>query len=290
MDKNVDTVAILGLGLIGSSVAKALRLKRPLVQIKGYDSSSDVRAEAGQLDLVDTLNDSPQEAVRGADIVILCVPVGATSEVAQSLQACLGRECIVTDVGSTKAQVSAALRRDLPGLRIVPAHPVAGSERSGPGAGSAHLFEDRWCILTPDGKADAQDVAAIADLWSSFGAKVEIMSPERHDLVLAAISHVPHLVAFAAVAAAAELEEERGHPILAYAGSGFRDFTRIAGANPQLWKDIFVSNKEAVLQVSAALRTVSDRLASLIDGSDEGKLLEELERAREQRLFLGSDT
>lgn len=289
MRNNLDTVAILGLGLIGSSIARAMRLKRPLVRIRGYDSSSEVREEVRRLELVSTLNDSAQDAVRGADIVILCVPVGATDAVARSLQACLSRECIVTDVGSTKAQVSAALRRALPEGRIVPAHPIAGSERSGPGAGSAHLFESRWCILTPEAEADAEDVAAVADLWRSLGAEVEIMPPERHDLVLAAISHVPHLLAFSAVAAAAALEEERGYPILAYAGGGFRDFTRIAAANPQVWKDIFLSNKEAVVQISTAFRTVSDRLASLIEGSDEGGLLEELECARQQRFSLEAD-
>ncbi len=284
--KTLDTVAIVGLGLIGSSIARAVRSSQAGVHVTGYDVAPQVREQARAMDLVDLVADNVQDAVRGSDLITLCVPVGAIEAVARSICGTLSPDSLVTDVGSTKAKVGAALRRALPHARIVPAHPVAGSERSGPAAGSAQLFDGRWCILTPEPDAAPEDVQAVAAFWRSLGSRVEIMSAARHDRLLAAISHVPHLLAFSAVAAVAALEQQQGQPIMKYAAGGFRDFTRIAGADPQMWSDIFLSNRQAVLETAAAFRTMSERIESLIAAADEAALLEQLESARRTRLDL----
>jgi len=284
--KQFRTVAIIGLGLIGSSIARALGASDPGVHLKAYDFAIEVRQQARRLNVVHQVAESADDAVSGADLVILCVPVRAMEAVAQSLSRSIGKDAIVTDVGSSKSLVSSVLRRILPGARIVPGHPVAGSERSGPEAGSAELFEGRWCILTPDRHTDPDDVEAIASFWRSLGAKVEIMSAQQHDLVLAAISHVPHLLASSSVAAVAALEEKHGQPFLEFSAGGFHDFTRIAAANASVWKDIFLSNKEAIVQVCSLFRNMAERLEQLITDEDEATLLQELEQARQVRLNL----
>ncbi len=289
MRKSVDSVAIVGLGLIGSSIASAVRSSQAGVRITGYDVAPQVREQARQMGLADRVADHVQDAVRGSDLIVLCVPVGAIEGVASSMSGSVLPDSLVTDVGSTKAKVGAALRKALPHARIVPAHPVAGSERSGPAAGSAQLFEGRWCILTPEPDAAPEDVEAVAAFWRSLGTKVEIMSAARHDRLLAAISHVPHLIAYSTLAAVAALEQQQGQPIMKYAGGGFRDFTRIAGADPQMWSDIFLSNREAVLETAAAFRTMAKRIESLIAAGDEAALVEQLESARRTRLDLCTD-
>lgn len=289
MAQRINTIAIIGLGLIGSSIARAARLADPSLCLKGYDASAEVCDVARRLKLVDEVRQLPEEVVRDADLVILCVPVGIMEEIACSITASVSASAIITDVGSSKTWVGRMLRTSMPGARIVPAHPVAGSEQSGPLAGSPDLFRGRWCILTPETCTEASDTEAVSSFWQALGAKVAIMTAEQHDLVLAGISHVPHLLAFSAVAAVIELENEQGYPIFEFAAGGFRDFTRIAAANPQVWRDIFISNKAAILEVSSRFRTAAERLEGLLLAEDDHAILKELMAAQEARsgMFLG---
>jgi cyclohexadieny/prephenate dehydrogenase len=253
-------VAILGLGLIGSSIARAVRQSMPTVHLSGYDADPAVRARAVELDLVDELTDTPGAAVMDADFVILCVPVGAMGAVAASIAADLPAEAIVSDVGSSKAGVAKALAEALPGIAIVPAHPVAGTENSGPDAGFASLFNGRWCILTPAGDADPAAVMRVSTFWERIGARVDIMDAAHHDLVLAVTSHLPHLIAYTIVGTASDLEEVTQHEVIKYSAGGFRDFTRIAASDPTMWRDVFLANKGAVLEM---LQRFSEDLTAL---------------------------
>lgn len=243
---NLGKLAIIGLGLIGSSIARGVREALPSLQVTGYDSDAAVRLRAAELGLVE-VSQSPAEAVAGADLVILCVPVGAMAEAAQGISSALTANAIVTDVGSTKTSVSADLERLLPGTRVVPAHPVAGTENSGPDAGFAALFHGRWCILTPVAASDDEAVLVLRRFWEAFGARVDVMDPKRHDMVLAVTSHIPHLIAFTVVGTASELEQVTNGEVIKYSAGGFRDFTRIAASSPVMWRDIFLANREAVL-------------------------------------------
>ena len=254
------TVAIIGLGLIGSSIARAVRETSPGIRLTGYDASPDVRARARALGLVAHVADAPGEAVAEADLAILCVPVGAMAEAARALTDHLPEGAVVSDVGSSKAAVAAALREALPAVTIIPAHPVAGTENSGPDAGFATLFRGRWCILTPDEDAPQGDVERLSAFWSGLGARVEIMDARHHDLVLAVTSHLPHLIAFTIVGTASDLERVTEGEVIKYSAGGFRDFTRIAASNPTMWRDIFLSNKEAVL---AMLQRFNEDLSHL---------------------------
>lgn len=240
-------VAIIGLGLIGSSVARAVRAAMPDVRLSGHDADPAVRAEAAALALVDVLPGDAADAVRGADLVILAVPVGAMEQAAQALRPGLADDAIVSDVGSSKAGVTEALQRALPGATVIPAHPVAGTESSGPAAGFATLFTDRWCILTPPAGADAAAVTRLAQFWEALGARVEKMDAAHHDRVLAMTSHVPHLIAYTIVGTASELEEVTESEVIKYSAGGFRDFTRIAASDPVMWRDVFLANRDAVL-------------------------------------------
>lgn len=243
---NLGKLAIIGLGLIGSSIARGVREALPGLQVTGYDSDAAVRLRAAELGLVE-VSQSPAEAVAGADLVILCVPVGAMAEAAQGISSALTANAIVTDVGSTKTSVSADLERLLPGARVVPAHPVAGTENSGPDAGFAALFHGRWCILTPVAASDDEAVLVLRRFWEALGARVDVMDPKRHDMVLAVTSHIPHLIAFTVVGTASELEQVTNGEVIKYSAGGFRDFTRIAASSPVMWRDIFLANREAVL-------------------------------------------
>jgi len=239
-------VAIIGLGLIGSSIAQGMRDVLPSVHLSGYDSDPTVRARATQLGLAQVA-ESPSAAVTGADLIILCVPVGAMAIAAESIAGGLKPTAIVSDVGSSKASVAADLERILPDARIVPAHPVAGTEDSGPDAGFAALFHGRWCILTPGANADGEAVLTMRRFWEALGARVEVMEPKHHDLVLAVTSHIPHLIAFTIVGTASDLEQVTQTEVIKYSAGGFRDFTRIAASSPVMWRDIFLANREAVL-------------------------------------------
>ena len=268
MDEPFRNVAIIGLGLIGSSIARAVHERLPEARLAGFDLDPAVRERARSLALVDRVAETAEEAAQGADLVILCVPVGAMAAAAEAIAPGLGPDALVSDVGSCKAFVAEELRRALPEARIVPAHPVAGTENSGPDAGFASLFHGRWCILTPGDGADPADVERLAAFWTALGARVERMEARHHDVVLAVTSHLPHLIAFTIVGTASDLERVTEGEVIKYSAGGFRDFTRIAASNPAMWRDIFLTNKEAVL---AMLRQFNADLAGLeqaIEGED----------------------
>jgi cyclohexadieny/prephenate dehydrogenase len=253
-------VAIIGLGLIGSSVARGVRAAMPGVTLSGHDADPQVRETARALRLCDDIADQPGAAVIDADLVILCVPVGAMGEVADEIAPDLPADVVVSDVGSCKASVAAALAAVLPGVAVVPAHPVAGTERSGPEAGFAALFHKRWCIVTPPVDADPYAVERVSEFWRRLGAEVEVMAPDHHDRVLAVTSHLPHLIAYTIVGTASDLEEVTQGEVIKYSAGGFRDFTRIAASDPTMWRDVFLANREAVLDM---LQRFSEDLSEL---------------------------
>jgi cyclohexadieny/prephenate dehydrogenase len=242
-------VTIIGLGLIGSSIARAVRVHMPTVRLTGYDADPDVRAVAERIDLCDDITDTAGASVIDADFVVLCVPVGAMGAAAAEIAADLPAAAIVSDVGSCKEAVAAALAEALPGATIVPAHPVAGTEQSGPEAGFATLFHGRWCILTPTAQTSAVAVERVAEFWLKLGADVETMAPDHHDRVLAITSHLPHLIAYTIVGTASDLEEVTQSEVIKFSAGGFRDFTRIAASDPVMWRDVFLTNREAVLEM-----------------------------------------
>lgn len=253
-------VTIIGLGLIGSSIAHAVRANMPTVRLTGHDADADVRAAAIRLQLCDDIADSAGAAVIDADLVILCVPVGAMGDAAASFRDDLPAGVVISDVGSCKEEVARVLVEALPGVTIVPAHPVAGTERSGPDAGFATLFQGRWCIVTPiEGMPEAA-TEQVNHFWRRLGADVELMAPPHHDRVLAVTSHLPHLIAYTIVGTASDLEEVTQSEVIKFSAGGFRDFTRIAASDPTMWRDVFLSNREAVLEM---LQRFSEDLSSL---------------------------
>jgi cyclohexadieny/prephenate dehydrogenase len=242
-------VSIIGLGLIGSSIARAVRATMPTVALVGHDADPAVRARADELGFCDDIADTAGAAVTDADLVILCVPVGAIGEVAAGLKHDLPADAILSDVGSCKASVLAAMSEHFAGRQIVPAHPVAGTEYSGPDSGFATLFKGRWCILTPPGDADPAAVMRVSAFWERLGAQIEIMDARHHDLVLAVTSHLPHLIAYTIVGTASDMEEVTQSEVIKYSAGGFRDFTRIAASDPTMWRDVFLANKDAALEM-----------------------------------------
>ena len=254
-------VSIIGLGLIGSSLARAIRANMPTVHITGTDADTAVRERVRELDIVDDVADSPGAAVVDADLVVLAVPLGAFASVGGEIAPELAAGAVISDVGSAKQIVIDALGPLLPeSIHLIPAHPVAGTERSGPDAGFPTLFEGRWCIITPPPGADETAVARLSEFWSRLGSKVDLMEPRHHDLVLAVTSHIPHLIAYSIVGTAADLEGVTRGEVIKYSAGGFRDFTRIAASDPTMWRDVFLTNKDAVLEV---LGRVSEDLAVL---------------------------
>jgi cyclohexadieny/prephenate dehydrogenase len=245
----IARVAIIGLGLLGGSIGLAVKARCPGIATSGHDRDPAVRAAARARRLVDHVCETPGEAVADADLVILCVPVGAMEEAARAIADHLPPNAIVSDVGSSKKSVVEALGKALPGATIIPAHPVAGTEQSGPEAGFATLFAGRWCILTPPEGADAGALAALSEFWTQLGARVEIMDADHHDLVLAVTSHIPHLIAYTIVGTASDLEEVTRSEVIKYSAGGFRDFTRIAASDPVMWRDVFLNNRAAVLEM-----------------------------------------
>ena len=242
-------VAIVGMGLIGSSLARAVRARMPTVRLTVTDADPAVRARVADLDLADDVADSAGAAVIDADLVVLAVPVGAMRAAAAEIAGDLAAGAIVSDVGSVKGQVLADLTAALPGVAVIPAHPVAGTEKSGPDAGFATLFAGRWCIVTPPAGADPVAVARLTDFWARCGATVETMDAAHHDLVLAVTSHLPHLIAYSIVGTASDMEAVTRSEVIKYSAGGFRDFTRIAASDPVMWRDVFLGNRDAVLDV-----------------------------------------
>jgi len=245
-----DRLAIIGIGLIGSSIARAVREQGLAKHIAIADASEAHRKEAEALGLGDSVHGDAAEAAKDADLVMLCVPLGANAAVARHVGPVLKSGAIVSDVGSCKQAVINDVAPHLPqGVHLVPGHPVAGTEHSGPKAGFPSLFQNRWCILTPETGTNAQAVEVMKAFWSAFGSKVEIMEPRHHDLVLAITSHVPHLIAYNIVGTADDLEAVTESEVIKYSAGGFRDFTRIAASDPTMWRDVFLNNKDAVLEM-----------------------------------------
>ena len=246
----MKTLAIVGLGLIGSSIARAARTYGLSERIVAIDADPGVLERVRALGIADHVTASLGEGVAEADLVILCVPVGAIGTVAAELAPHLKPGAILSDVGSVKGSVVAAVMPHLPEENaFVPAHPVAGTEYSGPDSGFATLFQNRWCILTPPDGTHPAAIAAVTAFWEGMGAIVERMTPEHHDLVLAITSHVPHLIAYNIVGTAADLEAVTQSEVIKFSAGGFRDFTRIAASDPTMWRDVFLSNKDAVLEM-----------------------------------------
>ena len=250
MSEPFSRVALIGLGLVNSSLARVLRLKTPATEIVGCARSQATIDKATELGFVDRVTLDPAQAVEGCDLVVLGSPVGTFAPLAAKIGPHLVQGATLTDVGSVKKAVFAAVSPHVPpGVHLVPGHPVAGTEHSGPEAGFAELFEGRWCILTPPPDADPAAVERVAALWRMAGMSVELMSADHHDAVLAITSHLPHLIAYNIVGTVTDLEEETKEEVFKYAAAGFRDFTRIAASDPIMWRDIFLTNREAVLEM-----------------------------------------
>jgi cyclohexadieny/prephenate dehydrogenase len=245
-----EKLALVGIGLIGSSIARATRLKGLARHIAITTRKEETLEEARALNLGDSYTLDAAEAVRGADLVILCTPVGAYGAVMESIKDALAAGAILSDVGSVKQHVVKVLEPLLPkDVHLVPAHPIAGTEHSGPGAGFPELFVGRWCVLTPGQSCDPAAATKLRKFWEALGSNVESMSAEHHDLVLAITSHVPHLVAYNIVGTVADLEMDTQSEVIKFSASGFRDFTRIAASDPVMWRDVFLTNRDAVLEM-----------------------------------------
>jgi cyclohexadieny/prephenate dehydrogenase len=280
-----EELAIIGVGLIGSSIARAARHRRAARRIVLADSSISVLERAKALGLGDLVTDDLARAVATADCVILCAPVGANEALARAIAPALKQGAIVSDVGSVKGAVIAALTPALPShARLVPAHPVAGTEYSGPDAGFASLFVNRWCILTPPEGTDDEAVEKLQMFWQTLGSHVEIMSAAHHDLVLAITSHVPHLIAYNIVGTAADLEEVTRSEVIKFSAGGFRDFTRIASSDPTMWRDVFLHNKDAVLEMLGRFNEDLTALQRMIRREDGDGLFALFTRTRAIRL------
>lgn len=246
----VENLLIIGMGLIGSSIARIASQRRLAQHITSYDHSADVLRRVRELSIVDEVSGDLAASVSVADLIIFCVPVGANGEVMAEISDRVRPGAIISDTGSVKSDVVAALSPHIgPGVHLVPAHPVAGTEYSGPDAGFSTLFTNRWCILTPPAGSDQAAINIVRRFWQGAGSNVEVMTPEHHDLVLAITSHVPHLIAYNIVGTAADLEEVTRSEVIKFSAGGFRDFTRIAASDPTMWRDVFLHNKSAVLEM-----------------------------------------
>jgi cyclohexadieny/prephenate dehydrogenase len=273
-------VAVIGLGLLGGSVARAVRTYLPGTVTTGFDADPAVRGRAREIALADTIPETAEEAVAGAGLVVLCVPVGAMAAAGRAIAPHVAPGVIVTDVGSSKAGVARALAEALPGVTVIPAHPVAGTEQSGPDAGFAALFRNRWCIVTPPADAASGDVERVEAFWEALGARVETMDAEHHDRVLAVTSHLPHLIAYTIVGTASDLEEVTQSEVIKYSAGGFRDFTRIAASDPTMWRDVFLSNRDAVLEMLQRFSEDLTELQKAIRKGDGAMLFDTFTRTR----------
>jgi cyclohexadieny/prephenate dehydrogenase len=283
-----QTLAVIGPGHIGSSILRRARLEPTIARtLVTTDLSPEARARARALDLADHVAESAIDAVRDADCVILCIPVGAMGAVAAEILPAMKPGAILTDVGSTKmsiiADVTPHLRADIP---FVPAHPMAGREFSGPDSGIPTLFDDRWCLLAPPCGTPEAAVETIAQLWRQLGARTRIMDPVHHDKVCAMVSHLPHLLAFTICGTADDLADQTRSEVLDFAASGFRDFTRIAASDPVMWRDIFLNNREALLEMLARFMEDAQAMARAIRWGDEDFIVDRIERGRAIRRTL----
>ena len=276
-----DRLALIGAGLIGSSIARAVRLQGTARTIAATARTAATRKRIVELGLADRVFETSAETVIGADLVIVCIPVGQCGAVAAEIAPQLRPGAVVSDVGSVKGSVVRDMAPHLPAhVHFVPAHPVAGTENSGPDAGFAELFVNRWCILTPPPAADAAAVERLAEFWRRLGANVDTMSPEHHDLVLAITSHLPHLIAYTIVGTADELGEVTQSEVLKFSAGGFRDFTRIAASDPTMWRDVFLTNRDAVLEMLGTFNEDLAKLTRAIRRGDGEALFGQFSRTR----------
>lgn len=277
-------VSIIGFGLIGSSLARAIRQSGMAQKIICVDTSKDVCEKVLELGLADDVTTSLSKGVKGSDLVILAIPVGAMEAVADKIADSLQDGAIVTDTGSVKMAVVRALQPRLPGkVHLVPGHPIAGTEHSGPESGFAELFKNRWCILTPLAHTEISAVEKLVALWEACGSNIEIMDPEHHDLVLGITSHLPHLIAYTIVGTATDLEDDLKGEVIKFSASGFRDFTRIAASDPVMWRDVFLNNKEAVLEVLQRFSEDLSELQKAIRKQDGDYLYQKFKETRDIR-------
>ena len=256
-----EKVALIGLGLIASSMFWAMKRGGLAGHVSGFARSAETRDTAREIGLCDEVCDSIAKTVKDADLVVLCVPVGVMGSVAAEMAGHLKPGCTVTDVGSVKADVIAQVGPLLPdGVHFIPAHPLAGTEHSGPRSGFAELFDNRWCLLVPVPDTNANAISRLRNLWDGMGANVEEMDAEHHDLVLAVTSHAPHLIAYTMVGVADDLRRVTDSEVIKYSAAGFRDFTRIAASDPTMWRDVFLTNKEATLEILGRLIKYEEKI------------------------------
>jgi len=279
-----EKIALIGIGLIGSSLARVIRREKLAAHIAIATRSADTLTRAEQLGLGDSYSTDLRQAVRDADLVIVSVPVGASGAVAEEIAPALKKGAILTDVGSTKASVIAQMQPFVPdGVHFIPAHPLAGTEKSGPDAGFADLFENRWCIFTPLPDTDPAALEKLSEFWRRCGSEIDTMDPAHHDMTLAIVSHLPHIIAYHIIGTADDLESGTKSEVIKYSASGFRDFTRLAASDPTMWRDVCLHNKDAILEMLARF---SEDLASLqraIRWGDGDKLFDLFTRTRAVR-------
>ncbi|MEP6064921.1 MAG: prephenate/arogenate dehydrogenase family protein [Paracoccaceae bacterium] len=250
MTQNYGKVALVGLGLIASSMFWAMKRANMATEVSGFARSAATRDTARKIGLCDHVCDTLIEAVKDADLVVLAVPIGAMAQVAEEIAPHLKDGATVTDVGSVKRAVIDSVGPHLPEhVHFIPGHPLAGTEHSGPESGFAELYDGRWCLLVPDGEVDPTALSQLREFWEKLGSNVEVMDPDHHDLVVAVTSHAPHLIAYTMVGVADDLRRVTDSEVIKYSAGGFRDFTRIAASDPTMWRDVFLSNKEATLEI-----------------------------------------
>ena len=284
MNHSFEKVCIVGLGLIGGSVGLAIKRSNISNQITGYARSNSTLERAIELGLVDKVEDNLKDAVNDCDLIILATPLSAFKKLVEEMSPFLKKDCIITDTGSAKLSVIEDLSGILPSnVEFVPGHPIAGTEESGPDAGFAELFDNRWCILTPTDDNSSHAVDLVREFWESIGSKVEIMDPLHHDKVLAITSHIPHLIAFNIVGTANNLANVTEKEVVKYSAGGFRDFTRIAASDPKMWSDIFTYNSEAVLEMLELFSNDLAKLKSAVIKKDSDLLFSNFEKTREVR-------
>ncbi|ATI42862.1 cyclohexadienyl dehydrogenase [Pacificitalea manganoxidans] len=294
MSRVYDRVALIGLGLIAGSMSLAIRRAGLAAEVTGYARSAETRATAREIGLCDRICDTAAEAAADADLVVLCVPIGAMGPVAEEIAPHLKPGATVSDVGSVKKAVVEAVAPHLPqGVHFIPAHPLAGTEHSGPRAGFAELFDNRFCLLVPDADTDTDALERLRALWRGMGATVEDMDAEHHDLVLAVTSHAPHLIAYTMVGVADDLRRVTDSEVIRYSAAGFRDFTRIAASDPTMWRDVFLNNKEATLEILGRFTEELFALQRAIRTGDGDLLFDYFTRTRAIRrgiIEAGQDT
>ena len=287
-------VSIIGLGLIGSSIALAIKRKNLAQVTSGYSRSLKTRNAAEKLKITDKIENNIGNCVKDSDLVIICTHLNSYKSIFKKISPYLSEKTIVSDVGSAKESAIASVEKFTQNkINFVPAHPIAGTEKSGPSAGFAELFENRWCIITPLKNNTSKDINIIKIFWKKLGSKVEIMTPSRHDRVMAITSHLPHLIAYNIVSTAADLENITRSDVIKYSASGFRDFTRIASSDPTMWRDVFLSNKDAVLEMISRFSEDLSVLQKAIrwnDGDSLYKLFSKTKKVREKIIKAGQDT